>query len=101
MRHRRCVPTCSATWLSRSTRNRPTSGPRPIPLIPGLPLAPPSTATSPSAAGRRGVVGPPAIDYAIEAYSLEKIYRTRNGRQPAVDKLDLRVPVGGVHGFLG
>jgi len=46
-------------------------------------------------------VGPHAIDYAIEAYSLEKIYRTRNGRQPAVDKLDLKVPVGGVHGFLG
>jgi ABC-type multidrug transport system ATPase subunit len=46
-------------------------------------------------------VGPPATDYAIEAYSLEKTYRTRNGRQAAVDKLDLRVPVGGVHGFLG
>jgi ABC-type multidrug transport system ATPase subunit len=29
------------------------------------------------------------------------VYRTRHGKQPAVDGLDLRVPVGGVHGFLG
>jgi ABC-2 type transport system ATP-binding protein len=41
------------------------------------------------------------VDYAIEAYSLEKVYRTRNGKQAAVDGLDLKVPVGGVHGFLG
>jgi ABC-2 type transport system ATP-binding protein len=29
------------------------------------------------------------------------VYRTRSGKQAAVDGLDLRVPVGGVHGFLG
>jgi ABC-2 type transport system ATP-binding protein len=56
-----------------------------------------------SAAGarRRAVVAPPSIDYAIEAYGLRKVYRTWNGRQPAVEDLDLRVPVGGIHGFLG
>ena len=32
---------------------------------------------------------------------LRKTYRTRHGRQVAVDSLDLRVPLGGVHGFLG
>jgi ABC-2 type transport system ATP-binding protein len=41
------------------------------------------------------------VDYAIEAYGLKKLYRTRNGRRAAVDGLDLRVPIGGVHGFLG
>ena len=41
------------------------------------------------------------MDYAVEAYSLRKVYRTRNGKQAAVDGLDLRVPLGGVHGFLG
>jgi ABC-2 type transport system ATP-binding protein len=40
-------------------------------------------------------------DYAIEAYNLRKVYRTRQGRHAAVDGLDLRVPLGGVHGFLG
>ena len=56
-----------------------------------------------SAAGarRRAVVAPPTVDYAVEAYGLRKVYRTWNGRQAAVDGLDLRVPVGGVHGFLG
>ena len=52
--------------------------------------------------GRRGiVVRPPVVDYAIEAYGLRKVYRGRNGKQAAVDGLDLRVPTGGVHGFLG
>jgi ABC-2 type transport system ATP-binding protein len=46
-------------------------------------------------------VAPPTVDYAVEAYSLRKVYRTRNGKQAAVDGLDLRVPVGGIHGFLG
>jgi ABC-2 type transport system ATP-binding protein len=50
---------------------------------------------------RRTVIAPPTIDYAVEAYSLRKIYRTRNGKQAVVDGLDLRVPVGGIHGFLG
>ena len=56
-----------------------------------------------SAAGarRRAVVAPPTVDYAVEAYGLRKAYRTWNGKQPAVDGLDLRVPVGGIHGFLG
>jgi ABC-type multidrug transport system ATPase subunit len=43
----------------------------------------------------------PTVDYAVEAYNLRKVYRTRNGRQAAVDGLDLRVPLGGIHGFLG
>src|SRR5690242_21512795 len=39
--------------------------------------------------------------YAVEALGLRKTYRTRRGRQVAVADLDLRVPAGGVHGFLG
>ncbi|HET9777857.1 MAG TPA: ATP-binding cassette domain-containing protein [Propionibacteriaceae bacterium] len=56
-----------------------------------------------SAAGarRRAVVAPPTVDYAVEAYGLRKVFRTWNGKQAAVDGLDLRVPMGGVHGFLG
>ena len=50
---------------------------------------------------RRAVVVEAYVDYAVEAYNLRKVYRTRKGRQPAVDGLDLRVPLGGVHGFLG
>jgi len=64
-------------------------------------LAPLDPSRSTVATRRRSVVGQPAVDYAIEAYSLQKIYRTRNGKQAAVDGLDLRVPMGGVHGFLG
>ncbi|MFL6047142.1 MAG: ABC transporter ATP-binding protein [Propionibacteriaceae bacterium] len=56
--------------------------------------------TSAALTHRRAVVAPP-VDFAIEAYSLRKVYRTRHGKQAAVDGLDLRVPVGGVHGFLG
>lgn len=41
------------------------------------------------------------MDYSIEAYNLRKVYRTRNGKQAAVDGLNLQVPLGGVHGFLG
>ena len=52
-------------------------------------------------AARRAVVVETYADYAVEAYNLRKVYRTRKGRQPAVDGLDLRVPLGGVHGFLG
>jgi len=40
-------------------------------------------------------------DYAVLTRDLHKSYRTRHGRQVAVDGLDLRVPRGGVHGFLG
>src|SRR5215213_9691885 len=53
------------------------------------------------AAARRTVVVESYADYAVEAYNLRKVYRTRKGRQAAVDGLDLRVPLGGVHGFLG
>ena len=52
-------------------------------------------------AARRSVVVETYADYAIEAYNLRKVYRTRRGRHAAVDGLDLRVPLGGVHGFLG
>lgn len=37
----------------------------------------------------------------IETTGLRKSYRTRRGVQVAVDGLDLAVPAGGVHGFLG
>ncbi len=43
----------------------------------------------------------PAAELAVSTRSLRKTYRTRHGRQVAVDDLDLHVPVGGVHGFLG
>jgi ABC-type multidrug transport system ATPase subunit len=65
-----------------------------------LQLVPPEELTSASGVRRRAVVAPP-VDYAVEAYSLTKVYRTRNGKRAAVDGLDLRVPVGGIHGFLG
>ena len=55
----------------------------------------------PVPAARRAVALQPATEYAIEAYGLRKTYRTRKGRRNAVDGLDLKVPVGGVHGFLG
>ncbi len=38
---------------------------------------------------------------AIITKDLRKTYRTRRGRQVAVAGLDLAVPAGGVHGFLG
>jgi ABC-2 type transport system ATP-binding protein len=62
---------------------------------------PPDLRTSAASVGRRAVVASPVVDYAVEAYSLRKVYRTRGGKRAAVDGLDLRVPVGGVHGFLG
>lgn len=40
-------------------------------------------------------------ELAVETHALRKTYRTRRGRQVAVEGLDLRVPRGGVHGFLG
>jgi len=52
-----------------------------------------------TAAPRRAV--PPNTEYAIETAGLRKTYRTRKGRQVAVAGMDLKVPVGGVHGFLG
>ena len=62
---------------------------------------PPEELTSASGVRRRAVVAPPVVDYAVEVYRLTKVYRTRNGKRAAVDGLDLRVPVGGIHGFLG
>src|SRR3954469_22157050 len=38
---------------------------------------------------------------AVETTGLRKSYRGRRGRRAAVQDLDLHVPVGGVHGFLG
>ena len=64
-------------------------------------MARPDPLRSAAGARRRAVVAPPIVDYAVEAYSLRKVYRTRSGKQAAVDGLDLRVPLGGVHGFLG
>ena len=52
-------------------------------------------------AARRAVVVETYADYAVEAYNLRKMYRTRGAGGPAVDGLDLSVPLGGVHGFLG
>ncbi|WP_029136819.1 ABC transporter ATP-binding protein [Nakamurella lactea] len=40
-------------------------------------------------------------EFVIETRGLRKSFRTRHGRQTAVDGLDLAVPAGGVHGFLG
>ncbi len=39
--------------------------------------------------------------YAVEVTDLRKSYRTRKGRHQAVGGLTLKVPLGGVHGFLG
>jgi ABC-type multidrug transport system ATPase subunit len=51
--------------------------------------------------GPRRAIAQPRDDLAIEAYNLRKVYRTRKGPRAAVDGLDLKVPLGGVHGFLG
>ncbi|MGF0117510.1 ABC transporter ATP-binding protein [Promicromonospora sp. Marseille-Q5078] len=40
-------------------------------------------------------------DLAIETRGLRKTYRSVRGRSVGVEGLDLQVPVGGVHGFLG
>jgi ABC-type multidrug transport system ATPase subunit len=52
-----------------------------------------------SAAPRHAM--PRSTTYAVETHGLRKSYRTRKGRQVAVAGLDLKVPAGGVHGFLG
>ncbi len=64
-------------------------------------MARPEPSRSVARAGHRTVIAQATVDYAVEAYNLRKVYRTRNGRQAAVDGLDLRVPMGGIHGFLG
>lgn len=40
-------------------------------------------------------------DCVVTTTDLKKTYRTRRGRQVAVDSLNFQVPAGGVHGFLG
>lgn len=40
-------------------------------------------------------------ELAIETHGLRKTYRSVRGRSVGVEGLDLQVPVGGVHGFLG
>ncbi len=40
-------------------------------------------------------------ELAIETHGLRKTYRSVRGRAVCVEGLDLEVPVGGVHGFLG
>ena len=40
-------------------------------------------------------------ELALSTSALRKTYRTRKGTRVAVEGLDLRVPRGGVHGFLG
>ena len=42
-----------------------------------------------------------AAELAITTRGLRKTYRNRKGRHIAVQGLDLDVPLGGVHGFLG
>ena len=54
----------------------------------------------PLTAARRAVPQEPT-SYAVEVRDLRKTYRTRKGRFQAVGGLDLTVPLGGVHGFLG
>ena len=45
---------------------------------------------------------PGTSDLVVETTGLRKEFRTRRGRRiVAVDGLDLAVPAGGVHGFLG
>ena len=43
----------------------------------------------------------PADGWALRTQGLTKTYRRRRVSVPAVDRLDLNVPAGGVHGFLG
>src|SRR3954453_10220870 len=43
----------------------------------------------------------PTGDLVIQTTGLRKVYRSGGRRLVAVDGLDLRVPAGGVHGFLG
>jgi ABC-2 type transport system ATP-binding protein len=49
----------------------------------------------------RRAVAPTPTAYAVEVHDLRKTYRNRKGRFQAVAGLNLQVPLGGVHGFLG
>ncbi len=60
--------------------------------------------SGPDPAARKGVSRPmnrPTSDLVIETNGLRKVYRSGGRRNVAVDGLDLSVPAGGVHGFLG
>ena len=46
-------------------------------------------------------VSPPTGDLVIETSGLRKVYRSGTRRTVALEGLDLQVPAGGVHGFLG
>lgn len=48
-----------------------------------------------------GVMTASSEGWALRTTGLVKTYRRRRAAVPAVDRLDLRVPAGGVHGFLG
>ena len=48
-----------------------------------------------------GAVAPSSDEWALRTSGLVKTYRRRRVPVPAVDRLDLNVPSGGVHGFLG
>ena len=48
-----------------------------------------------------GAVAPSSDEWALRTTGLVKTYRRRRVPVPAVDRLDLNVPAGGVHGFLG
>src|SRR6476620_9951864 len=52
-----------------------------------------------STSPRRATAQPPD-GLAVEASNLRKVYRSRKGPRAAVDGLALKVPLGGVHGFL-
>ncbi len=41
------------------------------------------------------------MDVAVSTVDLRKTYLQRGGRRPAVERLSITVPTGGVHGFLG
>ena len=47
------------------------------------------------------MVSDPTTAWALRTTGLHKTYRRRRVPVPAVDRLDLNVPAGGVHGFLG
>jgi len=52
-------------------------------------------------APRHRETNPTTAELAISTRALRKTYRNRKGRHVAVQGLDLDVPLGGVHGFLG
>jgi len=71
-------------------------------VVDGCPLSSSESAPAGRLVCRGGVVSLVAAgEPAISTRGLRKVYRTRRGVQVAVEGLDLDVPAGGVHGFLG